>query len=306
MGHISNRLFPVPEDQLDAARSWVEHGERTPVKPRSASSVVLIRDAPAGTETYLSYRRGESPLGIVAFPGGSIEESDDDDVAWFGPAPAQWAKAMGIDDVFAARRHVVGAIRELFEETGVLLAGPDAASLVDGSRNPEWMKAREDIATQERSFSEILTRRGLGIRTDLLKPLAHWLSPDYAHRRFDTHYFAAAQPTSQEASVLGSKGIWGEWRCAAREVARAETTALGDEVGQPNSVGRTLDEIAVPAVELMLEKIGSSKGCVAYLTHKRPMKVYYPHLVTPSEEADPMLEVACSVATEGGSGQRGR
>lgn len=305
MDRTKNRFFPVLKDQLGAAQSWVEHGERTPVKPRPASSVVLIRDAPAGTETYLSYRRGESPLGIVGFPGGSIEESDDDDVSWFGPSPAQWAKTLGLDDQNAARRHVAGAIRELFEETGVLLAGPDAVSLVEGSRNPEWMKAREDIASQERTFSDILTRRGLGLRTDLLKPLAHWLSPDFAHRRFDTHYFAAAQPMNQEASVLESKGIWGAWRCAASEVEQARTTALGDEVGRPNSVGQTMSELTVPAVELILEKIGSSKGCIAYLSHKRPIKVYFPHLVVLAG-GELMLEVECSSATEGGSGQRGR
>lgn len=283
----------------------MEHGERTPVKPRSASSVVLIRDAPSGTETYLSYRRGESPLGTVAFPGGSVEETDDDAGEWFGPDPAAWAKALGTQDHVLARRHVVAAIRELFEETGVLLAGPDATSLVEGTRNPEWMKAREDIASGDRSIWDILNRRRLGLRTDLLKPLSHWLSPDFAHRRFDTRYFAAAPPPNQAASILESKGVWGGWRCASQEIEKRHTTELGDAVGQPDTAGRTLSEITVPAVEVSLEKIGTSRGCVAYLSHKRPIKVYVPRLVVQPGGA-PMLEVLCSTATEGGSAQRGR
>ena len=58
----TKRLFRLPPDQLEAARSWFDHGERTPRKPRYASSVVLIRDNPEGTQTYLGYRSGSSPL----------------------------------------------------------------------------------------------------------------------------------------------------------------------------------------------------------------------------------------------------
>ena len=273
------------------------------MKPRPASSVVLIRDAPVGTEVYLSYRRGESPLGVVAFPGGSVEEHDDDPVTWFGPSPAQWAAALATDDHHVARRFVIAAIRELFEETGVLLAGPDASSLVEGTRHPQWMEAREAIAAGDRTFAEILAKRGLGLRTDLIKPLSAWLSPDFAHRRFDTRYFAAAQPVNQEPTLLASKGVWGQWRWSAEEIMHRNTTSLGDEVNQPNTAGRTLSELTVPAVELILEKIGSSRGCIAYLSHKRPMKVFSPRLI--ESEGETKIEVECSTATEG-SEQRGR
>lgn len=303
MDRLSTRYFPVPSDQQSAAQSWVEHGERTPLKARPASSVVLLRDSPVGTETYLSYRRGRSPLGVVGFPGGSIDESDDDDLLWFGPSPSVWAKTLGVEDHREARRHVLCAVRELFEETGVLLAGPDASSLVEGTQAKEWMRAREAINEGECRFADVLGRRGLGVRTDLIKPVSHWLTPDFAHRRFDTHYFAAAQPVTQEPSILESKGIWGRWCWAAGEVDRRETTALGDEVGQDNTVGRSLSELAVPAVEVILEKIGSSRGCIAYLSHKRPVKVYHPQLA--EQDGDLRLKVECPKLTEGGSAQRG-
>jgi 8-oxo-dGTP pyrophosphatase MutT (NUDIX family) len=301
---LTRRLFPLSADQSGAAESWIEHGERTPLKARPAASVVLLRDAPAGVETYLGYRTGRSPLGTVAFPGGSLEESDDDDVPWFGPPPAVWARSLGIEDHLEARRYVLAAIRELFEETGILLAGPDSSTMIEDRHRDEWMPVREAIAVQESTFAAMLKRRGLGVRTDLLKPLSHWITPDFAHRRFNTRYFAAVQPVNQQTSLLAGKGVWAQWCCAAQVIADRSTTALGDLIGQPDTVGRTLSELTVPAVEIMLEKIGSARGCIAYLSHKRPIRTFQPDLVV--RDGKYYLEVEASTLTEGGSVQRGR
>lgn len=303
-GPVRRRFFPLPPDQWDAARSWIEHGERTPRKPRHASSVVLIRDTPSGVETYLTYRPGGSPLGIVAFPGGTLEEADNDPVRWFGPTPAEWAAVMDMADHALARAHVVAAIRELFEETGILLAGSDSTSLVEGNLTGDWMQAREAIATQEKSFAELLNRRGLGLRTDLIKALTNWVSPDFAHRRFDTRYFAVVQPVSQRTALLESKGVWGQWKCAAQVVAEGNSSALGDEIGQENTVGRTLSQLTVPAVEVTLEKIASCRGCIAYMSHRRTARTYKPALA--ARDNGLYLEVETPAALEGGSLQRGR
>ncbi|HEX9088146.1 MAG TPA: NUDIX hydrolase, partial [Arthrobacter sp.] len=257
MPQLARRLFALPPDLEGAARSWIEHGERTPRAPRFASSVVLLRDSPTGLETWLGYRPGSSPLGILAFPGGSLEASDDDAVGWLGPTPQYWAERMGTADVGLARRHVVGAIRELFEETGILLAGPDLSSTVEATSKAEWMRARVAVADQEKSFTEVLAKRGLSVRTDLLKPLVNWLSPDFAHRRFNTRYFAATVPMNQQPSLLASKGVWGRWVCVRKAIEERNTTALGDEVGQENTVGRTLGQLLVPGSEIMLEKMAA-------------------------------------------------
>ena len=232
-----------------------------------------------------------------------MQESDDDPVGWLGPPPQHWAEQMGTDDVGLARRHVVGGIRELFEETGVLLAGPDLASTVEATSTHEWMRAREAIANQEKSFTEALSRRGLSLRTDLLKSLVNWRSPDFAHQRFDTRYFAATVPMNQQPSLLESKGVWGRWVCATKVIAERHTTALGDEVGQENTVGLTLGQLVVPGVEIMLEKMAAANGCIAYLSYKRKAHVYQPNLV--KEDGRLMLEVEAA-KTVAGDPQRER
>lgn len=303
MPQLARRLFVLPADLEGAARSWLEHGERTPRAARFASSVVLLRDSPTGLETWLGYRPGSSPLGVLAFPGGSLEASDDDAVGWLGPSPQHWAEQMGTSDVGLARRHVVGAIRELFEETGVLLAGPDLSTTVEGTSSPERMRAREAVADQVKSFTEVLAKRGLSVRTDLLKPLVNWLSPDFAHRRFNTRYFAATLPMNQQPSLLASKGIWGRWVCVRKVIDGRGTPALGDEVGQENTIGRPLAELLVPGSEIMLEKMAAANGCIAYLSYKRKAHVYQPKLV--EEDGRLMLEVEAA-KTVAGEHQRER
>jgi 8-oxo-dGTP pyrophosphatase MutT (NUDIX family) len=259
--------------------------------------VVLLRDSPTGLETWLAYRPGSSPLGVLAFPGGSLDAADDDPIGWLGPSPQHWAEQMGTDDVGLARRHVVGAIRELFEETGVLLAGPDMSSTVEATSTADWMRARIAVAEQEKTLAQVLEKRGLLLRTDLLKSLVNWRSPDFAHRRFDTRYFAATVPLSQEPTLLEGKGVWGRWVNAARIIEDRDTTALGDEVGQENTVGRTLGELLVPGSEIMLEKMASANGCIAYLSYKRKAHVYQPSLV--QEDGRLLLEVEAAKTTPG-------
>lgn len=298
------RLFALPPNQHDAAEAWVAFGTRAPRAVRRASSVVLVRDSAAGVETYLGYRPGASPLGTVAFPGGSIEASDENDIPWFGPSLSQWSARLGILDHRLVRAHIVCAIRELFEETGVLLAGHDALSIVENSFSEDWMAAREAVAGQDKSFESVLTKRGLGLRTDLLRPLSHWVSPAFAHRRFDTWYFAAAMPLRQGPSLLHGKGQWAAWKPAAQVIAERGSTALGDEVGAADTIGLQLSLITTPAVEVILEKIASTRGTVAYLCAKRELKSYHPELV--AQGGNYFLDLTTSTATEGGRSTRGR
>ena len=273
------RRFVLPKQLQGAARSWLSDEERAPRSPRPASSVALVRDSADGTETWLAYRPGDSPLGVVAFPGGSVENADEDTFDWFGPSVGQWAELLGTPDYSLARVHVVAAIRELFEETGVLLAGSDESTVVEGTGTADWIRAREALSVQEIGFAELLAKRGLGLRTDLLRPLVHWVSPDFAHRRFDTRYFAATLPVGQTPTLLPSKGVWGEWVTAAKVMAERDTTHLGDRIGQPETRGQVLPELLVPATEIILAKMAKAKGCIAYLNIRRTTHTYQAELV---------------------------
>lgn len=301
---LLRRLFPLPPTQCDAAENWVSYGNRTPRATRRASSVVLIRDSPNGVETYLGYRPGGSPLGSVAFPGGSLETADEEEIPWHGPSLSEWSTRLGILDQRLVRAHIVCAIRELFEETGVLLAGTDKLSVVENCISEDWMQIREAVAGQDKSFVSVLAKRGLGLRTDLLRPLSHWISPNFALRRFDTRYFAAALPVRQEPSLLHGKGVWGAWVCASEVLATRNSTSLGDQAGAPDTVGLPLSMITTPAVEVILEKIASTRGTVAYLSVRRELKSYHPELVQVGGEF--FLDVTTTTAAEGGGRGRGR
>ena len=301
---LLRRLFDLPPAQIDAAENWVSFGSRTPRAARRASSVVLIRDTPSGVETYLGYRPGGSPLGSVAFPGGSLEIDDEAEIPWYGPSLSEWSKRLGILDQRLVRAHIVCAIRELFEESGVLLAGTDELSVVENCDSEDWMAVREAVAGQDKTLSDVLIKRGLGLRTDLLRPLSHWISPNFALRRFDTRYFAAALPVRQEPSLLRGKGVWAGWKVASAVMEQRATTALGDEVNEPDTRGLPLSMETTPAVEVILEKIASARGAVAYLSVRRELKSYHPELVQVGGKF--YLDVTTTTAAEGGGKGRGR
>ena len=186
------RLYTIPEFMRTAAESWREGGNEgaTGCTMRQAASVIFVRDGDNGLETILTYRPGISPLGVVAFPGGTALPGDDESASWIGPGAEYWEEQFHFSDIAQARRSVMAAVRESFEETGILLAGEDEQDVVERSSTPELMAWREAVAEQDKSFSNFLTSSGLSVRADLLRPVARWQSPDFFTsilRRFDSH-----------------------------------------------------------------------------------------------------------------------
>ena len=108
-----------------------------------------------------------------------------------------------------------------------------------------------------------------------------------------------ARPVNQEPSLLRSKGVWGRWASAADILAERSSSALGDEIGQPDSVGLEVEELVVPGVQIILEKIAAARGCIAYLNHKRPTYEYRPQLVVDAD-GQFSLEVQTAPVSEGG------
>jgi 8-oxo-dGTP pyrophosphatase MutT (NUDIX family) len=198
---------PAGLHELEELARAFHRGEKTPAAPRHASTVVLLRDAPGGPEAYLLRRvKGMAFAGgMHVFPGGSVDPDDAQaDVAWAGPSAAQWGEWFGADEPLA-RSLVCAAVRETFEECGVLLAGESPDHLLEDVSSDEWEAERAALEAREQSLSQLLARRGLVLRTDLLRPFAHWITPEVEPRRFDTRFFLAQMPAGQVCRDVGGE-----------------------------------------------------------------------------------------------------
>lgn len=276
------RLYTIPEFMRTAAESWRAGGSECTIgcTMRQAASVIFVRDGDNGLETILTYRPGTSPLGVVAFPGGTALPGDDESASWVGPGADYWQDQFHFSDIAQARRSVMAAVRESFEETGILLAGEDEQDVVERSSTPELMAWREAVAEQDKSFSNFLTSSGLSVRADLLRPVARWQSPDFFLKRYDIAYFTTALPVGQDPKLLLGKGVWGDWLNVRELLEAKDTSELGDRIGQPNTVGRTLDQLITPGVMCLLESLAKAQTSVAWLSKRRKIEVKKPVLVT--------------------------
>src|SRR6266567_939169 len=152
-------------------------GRVEPPAPRHAATVAVLRDHPEhGLQAFMLRRVSSMAFapGAYVFPGGSVDPRDGErSTAWTGPSPQEWGTAFGADPTLA-RELVCAAVRETFEESLVLLAGPTADSVIDDTRGHEWEVDRQALLDRSQSFAEFLDRRGLVLRSDLLRPWAHW------------------------------------------------------------------------------------------------------------------------------------
>lgn len=160
-------------------------GELTAVEPRRAATVMLLRDGAAGTDTgpavHMLRRRTSMAFagGAYAYPGGGVDPRDAEDaqLGWAGPPRETWAERLGTDPA-SAQAIVCAAVRETYEEAGVLLAGPDATTVVGDTTGDDWEADRQALVTRDLSFAEFLDRRGLVLRSDLLGAWARWITPN--------------------------------------------------------------------------------------------------------------------------------
>jgi 8-oxo-dGTP pyrophosphatase MutT (NUDIX family) len=110
-----------------------------------------------------------------------------------------------------ARALICAAVRETFEESGVLLAGPTPGTVVADTRGDDWETDRHALIDRSLSLAGLLQRRGLVLRSDLLRPWARWITPAMERRRFDTRFFAAALPGRQRTRHVGGEAdevVW--------------------------------------------------------------------------------------------------
>ncbi len=181
--------------------------------PRPAATVLLVRDHPAPVagrgplQVFLQRRVAAMAFagGMTVFPGGGVDPADvPDPGCWSGPDPGWWADRLHCPAELAGAL-VQAAVRETFEECGVLLAGA-------GSLDPDWLGvARADLVERRRTLGQLLAGAGLALRADLLRAWARWITPEDQPRRYDTAFFVALLPVGQQADAHTTEAVEATW-----------------------------------------------------------------------------------------------
>ena len=216
-------------DRLAERVADVVAGRTVPADPRDAATVMVLRQAPGGLEVLMLRRTAAMKFapGAYVFPGGSVDAGDfSPEVGWHGPSPADFGALLGCP-ADLARALVCAAVRETFEESGVLLAGRPDGTLAPPS-GESWEADRMALTAGTLTLADLLSRRGLVLRADLLVPWARWITPEAEPRRFDARFFAAALPAGQLATGHLAEADETAWLrpADAIEAARAGTISL--------------------------------------------------------------------------------
>lgn len=207
-------------DRSAAMRRYLAEG-RSPVATRDSATVLLLRDGSTGIEVFMLHRHHGMAFapGVFVYPGGSVEPHDRLPRARFaGPSPDHWARALDAAPALAESL-VCAAIRETFEECGVLLAGPDPGS-IEPTEGPEWESRRSALAQGRMTLAELLDEQDLIARADLLRPLGRWITPVFSPRRYDTRFFVAALPHGARCRDFREESDAADWLPVRETFAR--------------------------------------------------------------------------------------
>lgn len=259
--------FPLPADVAERFARWVRNPwEAPPAKP--AATVMLLRDGVEGIEVFMQRRAASmafAPRRHV-FPGGSLDPGDRDAVPWSGPTAPEWGSILGVDPGEAAAL-VTAAAREVFEETGVLLAGPSEATReVSATTAPTtgmtageaWRHtARRRLLAREVTFAGLLRESGLVLHTDALGYAAHWITPEVEPRRYDTYFFTALLPIGQAADAETTEADVAQWVRPARVLQEARAGLM-------------------PPTMVCLEDLAEARSAAEVVARRAPVPVVQP------------------------------
>jgi 8-oxo-dGTP pyrophosphatase MutT (NUDIX family) len=222
------------------------------IAPRPASTILLLRDSAANSgeiEVFMMVRHYEIDFnsGALVFPGGSVDKGDQEIIA----RPELYSSGEGLDAVSLSFR--IAAIRETFEESGILLArSSGSTALVDAKRAGEIEAAsRAALCEGKTTFVDVLAENGLRLALDELVPYAHWITPEGMPKRFDTWFFLAAAPPEQVGAHDGKESTDSIWVSPREALQGGEsgrfklpfpTTRNLIKLGKQTSVRAALDD----------------------------------------------------------------
>lgn len=197
--------------------------KKEPAAPRPATTVLLLRPSKRGDkasplEVFMVVRHHQidSFSGAIVFPGGKLEEADGDKrlrARSGGPATIS-------DDELKFR---IAGVREAFEECGVLLARKrgQKALIAAADLKPIEDRWRAKLAKDEASILDLVEAEDLELATELMTPYAHWITPTFVPKRFDTWFFLAEAPEDQVALHDGSESTDSVWIGAQEAIDEA-------------------------------------------------------------------------------------
>lgn len=237
-----------------------------PVAPRPASTVLLLREQLRGFEVFLLRRHNESAFmaGNYVYPGGAVDKDDEDKEML--TRCTMCLSGVGND---VSRRDLLGyrvaAIRELFEEAGVLLAYRKDGTFFrpfDEAEREKFARYRRELNAGQINFLHLLSQENLILALDNLLYYAHWITPEARPIRFDTRFFVALHHSGQEASPDQEETTDGIW-IAPRSAL--EANIVGSLPLSPPTL-KTLEDVACyDALQPFLESLRRAEKRIAVL-----------------------------------------
>ncbi len=237
-----------------------------------SSTILLLRDGAEGLEVFMVVRHHQIDFasGALVFPGGKVDKADSAQ-----NVRSRVDGAEGIDDTLLALR--VAAIREAFEEAGVLLArNAQTGNVVDAARLSALEPYRDALNKGELGIAEFLERENLRVAADMLTPFAHWITPSMMPKRFDTHFYLAEAPADHLAVHDGSESVDSVW-------IRPQAALEEAEAGKRTVIFPT---------RMNVEKVGRSANVAHAIeeARKAPIVTVEPK-VTKNEAGEPILRI---------------
>jgi len=175
--------------------------------PIPAATILLVRDSGGGLEVFMVKRHHQIDFakGALVFPGGKAAKSDfDPELGAHMDGVAAWSSEM--------RALAAAAIREAFEEAGILLARDGATGeIVDGLRLAKLESYREPLEKGEMGLRDLVVKENLRLACDHLVHFAHWITPKMMPKRFDTHFFIALAPHGHVGHHDGRESVDSVW-----------------------------------------------------------------------------------------------
>ena len=193
-----------------------------PLVPRPAATVLVVREQADGIGVFMVQRPGRGVFpNLHVFPGGKVEGADAD-MAHLCAGLADGAASAALGLAEGGLRYWVTAIRECFEECGVLLAyrGDALFAPADDAEAQRFDAYRNALAAGTLSLTSLARQEGLRLATNRVHYFSHWITPPSAPARFDTRFFLAAMPPGQRAVGHWQETVAGRWTTPAAALAR--------------------------------------------------------------------------------------